>query len=262
MEDWAAIHVKLEDAIRAGRINPAWAEARKAQWGEQSAIYQNRVLGEFADSAENSVIPLSWVEKANERWYEVNGKGEGARSYGCDPARFGEDKSTLAELVGKVLERINAWTKEDTMQTAGRVAKELGTGDDPCGVDTIGIGAGVYDRLHELGYNVIPVNVSEKTLLTDASGQTGFINLRSAIWWMMRERLDPQFDDLTALPPDDQLIGDLTAPQYKYTSRGEIVVESKDDLRLRIGRSTDYADAWGLAEYAKLHGSGKMWFFG
>lgn len=238
-----------------------WAEERKKQWGEQSAIYQNRVLGEFADSAENSVIPLSWVEAANERWHERNGIGTGARSYGLDPARFGEDKSTFARVVGQVLEAIDAWSKEDTMQTAGRAAVQLDA-DDPCAVDTIGVGAGVYDRLHELDYKVIPVNVSEKTALTDVTGQLGFVNLRSAIWWMLRDRLDPNNDDLAALPPIDELTGDLTAPQYKYTSNGKIVVESKDDIRARIGRSTDYADAWGLAEYAKMHASNKMYFFG
>lgn len=146
------------------------------------------------------------------------------------------------------------------MQTAGKVAAELGA-EDPCGVDVIGIGAGVYDRLHELDYKVIPVNVSEKTALTDVSGQIGFVNLRSALWWMMRDKLDPSNDDLAALPPVDELTGDLTAPQYKYTSNGKIVVESKDDIRARIGRSTDYADAWALAEYAKMHASNKMYFF-
>lgn len=250
----------IQEGIAAGRINQEWVEKRKQQWGEQSAVFQNRVLGEFADSGENSVIPLRWVELANERWVERNGIGEGATSYGVDPARFGEDKTTMAKLVGQVLEYIEAWAKEDTMQSAGRVAAKLGA-EEPCAIDTIGVGAGVYDRLHELGYSVIPVNVSEKTALTDVTGQMSFVNLRSALWWMMRDSIDPEKDDLIALPPDDQLTGDLTAPQYKYTSNGKLVVESKDDIRARIGRSTDYADAYALAKLAASHGNNKMWFF-
>jgi hypothetical protein len=87
--------------------------------------------------------------------------------------------------------------------------------------------------------------------MTEASGEVHFENLRSAVWWMMREALDPTNEEALALPPDDEdrLIGDLTAPRYKYTSKGRIQVESKDELRARIGRSTDYADAVGLALY-------------
>lgn len=261
LEDWWTRHVTLEEAIAAGRISREWAEQRKAQWGETSAVYQNRVLGEFADSGEDNVIPLSWVELAIERWHAAQGKGEGDTSYGVDPAYKGEDKTTVARLVGTVLEAISAYAKDDTMQTAGRVAASVDPAV-PVAIDVIGVGAGVFDRLRELGYNVLPVNVSEKTTLTDASGQIGFMNLRAAVWWVMRERLDPNGDAPAALPPDDHLIGDLTAPTWKYTSAGKIAVESKDDIRARLGRSTDYADAWGLAEYAKLHAHRSLFFFG
>ena len=61
------------------------------------------------------------------------------------------------------------------------------------------------------------------------------------------ERLDPDNDATLALPPDDKLTGDLTTPTYKYMSNGNIVVESKDEMRTRIGRSTDGADAVMLA---------------
>ena len=45
-----------------------WADQRARQWGEQSSLFRNRVLGEFAVSDQDGVIPLPWVEQANDRW--------------------------------------------------------------------------------------------------------------------------------------------------------------------------------------------------
>jgi hypothetical protein len=259
-EDWHTRHVTLDEAIAAGRISREWADKRKAQWGEGAAVYQNRVLGEFASSDESSVIPLAWVEAANERWHQCGGAGAGALSYGCDPARFGEDKTTIARLVGDVIERLEYHAREDTMQTAGRLAARIEQ-KTPVGIDVIGIGAGVVDRLREQGYErVLGVNVAEGTDMTDVSGELGFVNLRSALWWMMREMLDPSQGATLALPTDDLLTGDLTAPQWTYTSTGKIKVESKDDIRKRINRSTDAADGVALALYA-VKGNGSWYEF-
>ncbi|MBA3868597.1 MAG: hypothetical protein H0X30_05550 [Anaerolineae bacterium] len=262
-EDWIAIHVTLEECIAAGRISREWADQRKKQWGENSAPYRNRVLGEFADSGEDSVIPLSWVEKANERWEKCSGMGSGSLSYGLDPARYGDDSTTTAKLVGRVLESLTYREQQSTMQTAGRMVALAPDKNTSIGVDVIGVGAGVYDRLHELGYKKAKaINASESAKdergkpLTDASGTLEFYNKRSQLWWALREALDPESEDPLALPPDDRLTGDLTAPTYDYTSNGRIRVESKDDIRARIGRSTDAADALALALDAARPGRG------
>ena len=260
-EDWWVRHVTLEEAIRAGRISREWVEQRRRQWGENSAMYQNRVLGEFAASGEDSVIPLAWVEAAVERWHACGGQvaaNEDAppskKAYGLDVARYGDDKTALCIVEGHVVAPLHYWSRQGTMQTVGRVANLLQDKDTPIGVDVIGVGAGVFDRLRELGYSACEVNVAEKTDLTDASGTRQFINLRSAVWWMMRELLDPDIGGKLALPPDDLLTGDLVAPLWKETSTGRILVESKDAIKLRIGRSTDAADALAIALYAQLHG--------
>lgn len=256
-EDWHVEHISLDEAIAAGRMSQSWADQRKKQWGEHSAVYQNRVLGEFADSSEDSVIPLSWVELANGRWHERQGKGAGNISWGVDPARYGEDQTTICRLVGRVCERIYRYSQQSTMETTGRVVTHVQSKDAPIAVDVIGLGAGVYDRLKELGFkNALGVNVSQTARdergkpLKDKSGTLTFFNLRSAVWWMLREALDPENPEPLALPPDDTLTGDLTAPTYAYLSNGAIKVESKDDIRGRIGRSTDDADSLGLAVYA------------
>lgn len=249
--DWWVRHVTLDEALLAGRISQDWVEARREQWGEESAVYQNRVLGEFAATGEDSVIPLTWVEQAVERWQTFDGEGIGRTTWGLDVARYGEDRTVLARYTGRVVEALTYWPKQDTMQTTGRVVMAVPR-DQPIAVDVIGVGAGVFDRLRELSFAALDVNVGAASDLTDTSGALHFLNLRSALWWLLRDHLDPRQPDAIALPPDDRLIGDLVGPRWVMTSAGKIKVESKDDLRKRLGRSTDSADAVMLAMYAAL----------
>jgi hypothetical protein len=247
-EDWKARHVTLAEAVAAGRISPGWAEQRKKQWGEDSAAYVNRVLGDFHAGDEDSVIPLRWVEAANERWLEWDAAGRpdlpGPHVDGVDVARSGEDKTVIAIRRGPVLVELRRSSKEDTMQTAGRVKAHLDTDPDATAVvDVIGIGAGVLDRLREQGAKAVGFNASSGTKRRDASNELGYINLRAAAHWSLREQLDLSTDPDVCLPPDDQLLGDLTAPKWRIMSGGKIQVESKDDIRKRIGRSPDDGDA-------------------
>ena len=247
-EDWHARHVTLAEAVAAGRISEAWADQRRKQWGEESAAYANRVLGDFHSADEDTVIPLRWIEAANERWLEWDEAGRpalpGPHVDGVDVARSGEDSTVIAVRRGPVLIELRRSSKEDTMQTTGRVKGHLDS--DPIAtamVDVIGIGAGVLDRLREQGCRAEAFNASGGTKNKDATGELGFPNCRSAAWWLMRERLDPSAGSDVALPVDDELLGDLTAPKWKILSGGKIQVESKDDIRKRIGRSTDAGDA-------------------
>jgi hypothetical protein len=77
-EDWHVRHVTVEEAIAAGRVSPQWVEQRAKQWGVTSAVYQNRVKGEFCSSDEDSVIPLAWVEAACARWEGQSLAGQAA----------------------------------------------------------------------------------------------------------------------------------------------------------------------------------------
>ena len=252
-DDWWVRHVTLQESIAAGRISEAWAEQRRKQWGEDSAVYQNRVKGEFASSEEDGVIPLAWIELANERWreWEDAGKPGDFEAVGVDVARSGEDKTVLALLYGDVITELRRYSKEDTMQTTGRVEGVLTAHGGRAIVDVIGVGAGVVDRLREQGRDVYPFNASEGTGQRDRSGELGFVNCRSAAWWNMRELLDPASGTGIALPSDDTLTGDLTAPHWRVVSGGRIQVESKEDVKKRIGRSTDDGDAVIMAYFGK-----------
>jgi hypothetical protein len=110
-------------------------------------------------------------------------------------------------------------------------------------IDIIGVGAGVYDRAREdpeINNRVIPFNASLPTKRRDRTNELGFSNLRSLGWWTLRELLQ---DDAIDLPPDDLLTGDLTSPKWKVMSGGKVQIEPKDDIKKRLGRSTNDGDA-------------------
>ncbi len=248
-EDWHVRHVTVQEAIDAGRISEKWMEDRRRQWGETSALFQNRVLGEFHAGEEDSVIPLSWAEAAAERWHEWNEAGRAdpgkPHTMGVDVARSGSDKTVFAIRWGHVVTELRTYSHADTMTTSGRAMAVLDA--DPAMtaiVDVIGVGAGVYDRLREQGAKVQAFNASAKSNRKDSTGELGFINTRAAAWQNLREMLDPSAGAELCLPDDDELMGDLTAPKMmEPMSGGKLKLESKDDIKERIGRSTDRGDA-------------------
>lgn len=249
LEDWFVVHVTLQDAIDAGRVSDEWARRMARQWGVDSAAYKNRVLGEFAAEDEEGVIPLAWVELAVERWHawRDDPKASGVvTAQGVDVARFGTDKTVIALRCGPVVARLNEYSRIDTTTTTQLVKDNLHRWPKATAiVDVIGIGAGVYDQLIEANRPAVPFNAAEGTDLMDSSGTLGFANKRSAAWWGLRERLDPSQPggSSVALPPDDELTGDLTTPRWRTTAGGKIQVESREDIRKRLGRSPDKGTA-------------------
>jgi hypothetical protein len=266
-EDWTVRHVRFHEALDAGRISLDWATQRAKQWGgcvrrltdrthqcgpkcpATSAAFANRVLGEFHSSDEDSVIPLSWVEQAIERWEEWDATGRteppGRQVTGVDVAHGGTAKSVCAVRQGHVVKLIHEYRIADTVKLAALVmAKYLQHLTDLSVVDANGVGAGVADLIRRTPFKeVIAFSAARKSRMRDRSGEFGFVNQRSAMWWRMRQSLDPAFNPTLCLPPEDELIGDLTAPRWWVTPANKIAIESKDDIAKRLGRSTDYGDA-------------------
>lgn len=276
-EDWGVKVVTLEEVLAAGQINTDWVDQRRKQWGEGSALFHNHVLGEFYAADEDCVIPLRYAEAAMERWKQWDRAGRpgmnGRVVIACDVARYGTDKTCIAERQGWMIHTIEQFSHSDTMTTTGRIRAKLTAPSMMAVVDVIGIGAGVVDRLRELGRRVVAFNSSAKPMmgthtLMDGSGEFGFINLRAAAWWGLREELDPSAQpacdcpggdpsdhncwkccESLGIPEDIQLMGDLTAPHWKITSGSKIQIESKDDIRKRLGRSTDMGDTVVMAAW-------------
>ncbi len=204
------------------------------------------------------VIPTAWVEAAQARWKPREPKGE-MLGQGVDVARGGKDNTVIASRYRDDQAKHNLWF--DALIEGKTLVKGTETPDGPViaglvvatnrhkapiAIDVIGVGASPYDTLNSMGFQVLGVNVSEKSHGTDKSGRLRFFNLRSELWWRMREALDPANDTGIALPPDPQLLKELCAPKWKVS--GYVVqVESREDIIDRIGKSPDLASAFILA---------------
>jgi len=272
-EDWWTRHVTVEEMIAAGRITPEKVDQLARQWGENSAVFKNRVLGEFCESTEDVVIPLAWIEAANRRWHDrielldknwnwIEGAKQGTwprwrwrneaypvDALGIDIARSDKgDKTVIARRQGMTITQLDRYSIADTQPVVGYASNLLERWHSAYAmIDMIGIGSGPYDQLRErFDSRAQPFNAGESTNMRDRSKELEFADKRSAAWWHMRELLDPAYDSDVALPPCDVLTGDLTAPKRgRMTGGGKLRVESKDDLRKpsRLGRSTDDGDA-------------------
>lgn len=260
-EDWWTRHVTLQEVIDAGRIDPTWVEQRRLQWGEDDPRFQNQALGLFADSAIDALIPLSWVERAMRAWYETK-PPDAPLVLGVDVARYGDDKTAIAFRRANYIEKIELYSKQDLMETVGHISLACGGDIDTviC-VDEIGVGAGVVDRLIEAGYhNTIGINVGSRA--DDDPDGTRYVNLRSKLLWNLRRLLSPENDNPLVLPDSDKLTSDLTIPRWQPTSSGQIKVESKQEIKKRLGASPDEGDAVMLAfanELPSSVGYMEMW---
>lgn len=228
-------------------VQREWVEDKQLRWGENNPLYQAKVLGKWTDS-EDSLIPLSWVLAANARWIAWDEAGRppqpGRLVLGVDVARYGEDSTVIAHRRGDVIAQLDRHDKLDTTQTTALVRAALQGQVQPMAiVDVIGVGAGVVDQLRANRLPVQAFNASSGTKRRDATGSWQFPNVRSASWWNLRELLDPANDSQVALPPDDELTAELTIPKWDIRTGGKLVVEGKDSIRKRLGRSTDSADA-------------------
>lgn len=206
------------------------------------------------------VIPTGWVEAAQERWLQGQRPEVNLRCSGLDVSRGGDDDTVLARLYHEWFE-LNVWPGKAVPD--GDVAADNAinaTMDDtpaPFFVDVIGIGSSAYDSLKRRdGVRAIPINVAEGSDEQDETGKFPFANLRSQLHWQFREALKPNSLNAIALPSDRRVKVDLCAGTYKITKSG-IQVESKEDIKKRLGFSPDYGDAILLAWYGATH-SGPM----
>ena len=255
-DDWHLRHVTLEEALEAGRVSRDWVDEMAAAYDENDPFFRQQVLGEFANYSDTGgIVPLTWIEQANQRWddWDASGRPGTVTSIGFDVGGglATGDASVIAVIVDwqTVAELIEIRQAADphtaTMELAGHVAAIANKYGRPviCG-DAQGIGNGVVARLIEMGFEAIPFVASYGTTMTDATGIYGFGNWRAAMWWLMREALTPDSGQDIALPAHEGLTGDLTAPRIKrIDSRSRRFVEDKEDVRARLGRSPDCADA-------------------
>lgn len=225
-----------------------------------NGLFRARVLGEFPESATDSLIALSWIEEAMKagKREEENEEPNAQRltPHACilsvDVARFGADETVIAVRRGDVVTRLWTYQGLDTMKVAGRViAHAMEERAEAVVVDEVGVGAGVVDRLEEQGLSgLLPVHFGARPLALRDADQ--FLNLRAQTFWALRDRFRMR---RIRLPHDEKLSAQLANLRYTYTSAGQIQIESKDEMRRRGLPSPDRADALALL-FMPLAGQG------
>ena len=238
---WKTRTVKCSDSSQA---TEKYVQQMADKWGTESNVYAVRVLGEFPRDDDDAVIPRSLVEASIDR--DIVVPHDDSVIWGLDVARFGSDKTALCRRKGrKLMGEIETWRGKDTMQVAGIINAEYKKVENYARerpseimVDSIGIGAGVVDRLREMGLPARGVNVAEA-----ASIDTLYNRLRDELWFKGREWFDNKD---VSIPEDQDLIEELCAVKYEYTSLGKLKVESKEDMRKRGLPSPDLADSFCL----------------
>jgi hypothetical protein len=252
--NWFTMHVSC---LNCGLVSDDFVNQIRATYGETSNAFRVRVLGEFALKEDDTLIPAELVDSAMVRDIRPD-TGTGI-VYGLDVARFGDDRTVLCKRQGNVVLETKAWNGLDLMETTGRVVAEANL-DKPeliC-VDSIGLGAGVADRLRELGLNVRDVNVSETASMNNPQAA----KLRDELWLCVKEWLAAR---ACYIPKNDDLRQELVAPTYSFLSNGKLKVESKGELKKRGMRSPDLADALCLtfaADTALVGGRASKWVSG
>ena len=222
-------------------------------------LFRVKVLGMFPKVSEDVLIPYEWVELANERWKELKEESFEPKKkcrLGVDVAGMGRDASVLCARYGNYVEKFeenNSSGVADHMHVVGMVMPYLKKEGAKAFVDTIGEGAGVFSRLKELGCQyAYSCKFSEGTRnLSDITGVRTFANMRAYLYWAVRDWLDPKNGFQPALPPNDFLMQECTEIKWKYQSNGDIIIEPKEDIKKRLGRSTDYIDALANTFYPR-----------
>lgn len=165
---------------------------------------------------------------------------QGPLIIGVDPADTGPDRTAIAFRRGRVLFKMLTYQGKNTMETAGIVAKLISEyAPAAVFVDKTGIGAGIYDRLRELGHG----RVYGVMFGGGAAEKEIYANKRAEMWGRMRDWLG---DVPSRIPDDNELVADISAPSYRYDSSGRLLIEKKEDMRKRGVRSPDLADALAL----------------
>jgi len=232
-DTWFSILLTVNDtkAFTETELNFAKQTMSEAQ-------YRQEMLCDFGASSDDSFIPLDAVVSATSRTYTETDLIGYETLIGADIGRGGDD-SVFITRKGHLAHNLRVLQSSDLMQVTHELINYMhATGSDKVFIDNNGIGAGVYDRLRQLGYtNVVGVNSSVKAI-----DERTYANLRVEMWGRMRDWLR----SVGSIPQNQRLKQDLVTPTYHYDQSSRYVLQKKRDMRAKGLPSTDYADALAL----------------
>jgi hypothetical protein len=238
-------NVVLNDpAFIPGAVSKAGLDDMLARYGSaDNPLYLSRARGISPGQSSESLIKLQWcIDAIDEKNRDRNTLLTGEKALGADVANSDSgDKAAIACGQGSVLFDVKDFHCPDSNQFGKRdiyfKMKEENISPNHVGVDGIGVGAGTVNALKEMNIKVISLIGSEAAV--KQKGEEEFNNLRSQMWWQMREDLR---HGILILPNDNELISDLTMPKWSIKN-GKIIIESKEEIKSRLGRSPNKGDA-------------------
>ena len=241
-------------------LTTQWVISRVAKWGIDHPLTQSKVLGRFPDEDEKALIHLHDIEKS--QWREISETPK-IRSIGVDPARFGSDSTVITVLDGKTQTHRVSVQKYDNVEIAGTVIqlvlslprREV----ERIAIDTTGIGSGVTDILKERSRDgTLPLSVEILEChfgSTDMSelDKSRFANLKAKIFVNLADDIKSELKLLN----DSVYSEELPSILFKFNSKGQYYIESKDEYKKRTGLgSPDSADSLALANYGRTNTGG------
>lgn len=228
---------KNKKLVYPALITPQWVAERLQEWGIDSPAFQSRVLGGFPIIGTDTMIPLGWVMRARER--ERMYTDEDRCFMAIDVARFGDDESVIGLRRGDTLMPLHVYNNMDVYELATQ-AKLIADIEKPefIKVDAVGIGSGVADILRGWGYKAVDYVSQER-----AWNPAKFVNRRTESWYLLREKF--RLNKINIID-DETLVGQLSAPKYRFDEAGRYVLESKDDMKKRGLSSPDRADVLAM----------------
>ncbi len=230
--EWIAMLYSVE---QTHVIDEKELAALKVEMSENE--YRQEFLCDFSAAQDNGLIPIDDIRAAANKFYRESEYMGAPLIYGIDVARFGSDASVIFKRRGLVAFEPIVIRKFDNMALADRIAVEMAKEKPEAVFIDSGAGQGVIDRLRQMRFDVVEVPFGAQAI-----DKEQFANRRMEMWWHMAQWIKQG----GAIPPDPVLQGDLGAPTYGYTPKGPKILEAKDKLKERIGRSPDLADALAL----------------
>jgi len=233
--DW---NTRKVNALNIPDIDHAVHQSYIDKYGADSDQARVEVFGEFPKTGERQFISRSTVEEASTRRIENNNFKEDALIMGVDVARYGSDTSVIAFRAGRDARTIPAqiYSGLDNMQIVAKVEQAIYQFNPDFICIDGGAGAGVIDRLRELGYKI------QEVLFGSAATENQYFDFRTELYARLRDWLPGGM-----IPNDQDLKTGLCAPEKELIGReSKEKLESKEKMKKRGIKSPDYADALAL----------------
>jgi hypothetical protein len=243
------VQIGWQQALQEGRTTRDWITEQRERLDPIS--FQVQYASEFPDDVEDALYKWAWIQHAVRRTTRDKNLSAATPQWGLDVAEGGADLNVLTRATlgpgWTVIHDQWSWSEENTMTTVRETENHVPR-EDPIGVDAIGIGKPVSDRLDEKGYNVQRFKASRSKSVGD-----GFQNLKAEAHWHVRDLLEKGAttgEAWISLPENSDLLGNLQRARYDVRNGTTRVHYENED-----NDSPDYADSLVIAACRDYHTS-------